>query len=1069
MRYLFQNVHKSRKTVHDLLDSRQNSTDILFIQEAPINFIHKVPSATNPEGDDLKGPVHHKAWQCIDRQLTFDDSAVAIYLNKCIMTTHQAIVNDSIEIHKDVLVVQVTNNKLRNMDFTLINVYNRPGSGNRALNSLLQVVPTITNIAVVQGDFNLHSPLWDERISRGSGLTTELFNNLSDCSLNLVNDEGSPTWTNGKGSFSVIDLLFCNDRLVALDPLLDVSLDNRGRSDHALISFIFGRQVPRLGCPFIVKDSEEEDSWCDLVGGLLSALTDFVTKDNVEDTCAFLVHEMTNKWSELAKTPLTSRPHSQLWWNNQCHIHRDVYNATRSPDDLRLYNAVTRKARNAFFDDKLREMSANKKPWEGVRWTRPRPPPSFTTIVTDGRNVTSTEELFDVMHAQFSKASTRHLDPNVAATLIDATPQFHKRESMPISSAEVREALSDTSDSSSPGPDKITWRILKKATWINGVIEGLASLYNCSVESGIWPDWFKSSESVIIPKPNKPNYTIPKVYRPISLLNTVGKLLTKIIANCMQFDAVAYGLLHPGQCGGIRKHATIDAGVVLASFITNTKEAGLHTTACTFDISQFFLSLDHRVTALILTRLGFDDKLVTLLGSYFRDQTTFYRWDSATSKPYDFSVGTPQGDCISPVLSALYLSITLKASVPIPFPPPNVRSLFFVDDGLLYAASRSLKQNASRIERKLQEVTTALACIGLYIEADKTELIHFPGYVLAGTGPRHAEILNRPSITVNDGNSTFVVKPKDCIRYLGFYFSSTLDWNAHIRFYFNRAFSTIRAFKMLGSSIRGLDTLQCRNAYQACVLSVLTYGLPLWYAPNGKGVSRHIRLIAKVHSYATQWITGAFRTTPNGAKEMIAGLPPLITILNQRFHGYRARIVTLPPAHILVATMNNKWTNPAYSHVSPKTRPSHLPSDDPFKRLCTHLVREQFEYFADVQQPGRRCVDLFPGCVVIDTSSPKKASKFFKAWVRNLKTETQTLHSLQDLVVYTDGAYHHADNRASYAVCTTWHSTWSDFTDWCPAALSFDSEMRAIEKAIEIITSSNARRTHLFCDNKAAV
>ena len=147
---------------------------------------------------------------------------------------------------------------------------------------------------------------------------------------------------------------------------------------------------------------------------------------------------------------------------------------------------------------------------------------------------------------------------------------------------------------------------------------------------------------------------------------------------------------------------------------------------------------------------------------------------------------------------------------------------------------------------------------------------------------------------------------------------------------------------------------------------------------------------------------------------MIAGLPPLITILNQRFHGYRARIVTLPPTHILVATMTNKWTNPAYSHVSPKTRPSHLPSNNPFKHLRTHLVWEQFEFLADIQQPSRRCIDIFPGRVTIDTSSPKKASKLFKAWVENLKTETQTLHSSQDLIVYTDGAYHHSDNRASF-------------------------------------------------------
>ena len=596
------------------------------------------------------------------------------------MTTHQAIINDSPMIHKDVLVIQVTNNKLKNIDFTLINVYNRPGSGNRAVLSLLQVVPTITNIAIIQGDFNLHSPLWDERITKGSGLATELFNDLSDCSLNLVNDEGDPTWTNGKGSYSVIDLLFCNDWLVALDPLLDVSFDDRGRSNHALISLIFGRQIPWPGRPFILKDSEEEDSWCDLVGSLLSTLTGFVNNGNIEDTCNFLTRKMMTKWAELAKTPVTSRPHSQSWWNDQCRIHRDTYNATRSPDDLKLYNAVTRKVRNAFFDDKLREMSANKKPWEGVRWTRPRPPPSFTTIIVDNRNIASTEELFDVMHAQFSKASSRRLDIDAAVALIGTTPQFNRRGFPLISAAEVREALNDTSDTSSPSPDKITWHILKKAMWINGAIEGLAALYSCVVESGTWPSWFKLSECVIIPKPNKPNYTIPKAYRPISLLNTVGKLLTKIIANRMQFDAAAHNLLHPGQCRGIRKHATIDAGVVLASFITNAKEAGLHMTACMFDISQFFPSLDHRVTALVLTRLGFDYKLVTLMGSYFRDRTTFYRWDSATSRLYDF--GRTLLTCICLTCSTLYFTGFVLAarslSAPRSFYPSMFRFFLFI-------------------------------------------------------------------------------------------------------------------------------------------------------------------------------------------------------------------------------------------------------------------------------------------------------------------------------------------------------------------------------------------------------
>ena len=45
--YAFQNVQKSRKTMHDLLESLKNSVDFLFIQETPINFVRKLPSVTS--------------------------------------------------------------------------------------------------------------------------------------------------------------------------------------------------------------------------------------------------------------------------------------------------------------------------------------------------------------------------------------------------------------------------------------------------------------------------------------------------------------------------------------------------------------------------------------------------------------------------------------------------------------------------------------------------------------------------------------------------------------------------------------------------------------------------------------------------------------------------------------------------------------------------------------------------------------------------------------------------------------------------------------------------------------
>ena len=161
MRYLFQNTHKSRKTVHDLLDSRRNAIDILFIQEAPVNFVRKVPSATDPDGEDLVGPVIHRAWVCVDRRLAFPDSAIAIYINKHMTANYQLFPVEKSHIHQDVLFLHLKHNFLRGHDFTVCNVYNRPGARNAAVTSFMQALPSFTNLAVVEGDFNLHSPLWD--------------------------------------------------------------------------------------------------------------------------------------------------------------------------------------------------------------------------------------------------------------------------------------------------------------------------------------------------------------------------------------------------------------------------------------------------------------------------------------------------------------------------------------------------------------------------------------------------------------------------------------------------------------------------------------------------------------------------------------------------------------------------------------------------------------------------------------------------------------------------------------------------------------------------------------------
>ena len=685
IRYAFQNVQKSRKTMHDLLETLKNSIDFLFIQESPIHFVRKVPSTTSELGDDLIGPVIHRNWQCVDKRASQADSQVAIYVNSRFTAQYQLFPVLDPSIDTNVLILCVRHNLCCSDYFHLVNVYNRPGSRHSAIESLLRITPTLSNIAIIQGDFNLHSPLWDPAFSSHSGLGEWLFNTMLDLQLNLANDDGDATWTNRQGASSVIDLLFYHDVLTRISPQVLIELEGRGCSDHAILFLAFDKQIPHWGRPYIARDSEEEAAYLqDLASAVVAnAGLDPESAGNNIMSAASLA------WANHSKLPrIDSNPNS--WWTDTCQLAKDKYLLQRTHANLNAYNATTKAARQAHFMHKIELMSENNAPWEGIRWTKPRAPPKFSIIQNNGAPVLSMPALFDLMHDHFSSAST-HAPPSDA--FLDSLPQLPVRDWPKISTQEIGDMLKLTSNSSAPGPDSIMWHHLKQIFDMEGVSDAITLFYNNICDHGIWPSWFKESVSVIIPKLKKADYTIPKAYRPIALLNTMGKLLTKVLVNRMQFDAAAHSLLHEGQCGGIRKHATIDAGIVLLDFINMNRERGWHTSVCAIDVAQFFPSLNHMAVTQVLGKLGFSETLTNLMASDFIGRQTVYRWDSASLVPYPFSFGTPQGDCLSPIISALFLSVAIKHVFPPSLIPKPTRCLFFVDDSALYTASPSLATN----------------------------------------------------------------------------------------------------------------------------------------------------------------------------------------------------------------------------------------------------------------------------------------------------------------------------------------------------------------------------------------
>jgi len=151
------------------------------------------------------------------------------------------------------------------------------------------------------------------------------------------------------------------------------------------------------------------------------------------------------------------------------------------------------------------------------------------------------------------------------------------------------------------------------------------------------------------------SYDSPKAFRSIILLNTMGKLIEKVIGDRLQFHMVSNNFIHQSQLGRLKFKSTSDAGVALTYFICMGWVKNLSTSTLTFNISQFFPSLNHHLLSLILGKAGLNICVVKFFSNYLVERKTYYFWNNFSLPSFNINVGVGQGLALSPILSALYL------------------------------------------------------------------------------------------------------------------------------------------------------------------------------------------------------------------------------------------------------------------------------------------------------------------------------------------------------------------------------------------------------------------------------
>ena len=170
----------------------------------------------------------------------------------------------------------------------------------------------------------------------------------------------------------------------------------------------------------------------------------------------------------------------------------------------------------------------------------------------------------------------------------------------------------------------MSWRYWKSIIKNNECLSKIINIANACINLGHWPKYFKISTTVIIPKPNKTSYDNLKAFRPIVLLNTLGKLIEKVIAERIQFTVTSNNFIYPSQLSGLKFKSTSDAGIALMHIIWSGWSKGRSTSTLAFDISQFFPSINYWLLVLILEKVGLSPKVMNFFVNYLVQRSTEY-------------------------------------------------------------------------------------------------------------------------------------------------------------------------------------------------------------------------------------------------------------------------------------------------------------------------------------------------------------------------------------------------------------------------------------------------------------
>lgn len=830
---------------------------------------------------------------------------------------------------------------------TLFNIYN-DGNHNDTLKQIERFHDTHRDIVehveageahvVWVGDFNRHHPHWDDpndtRLFTNEAIKAAdvLIEVVASLGLDLALPSGLPTHLhNVTKKWTRLDQVFLSDH--SFDLLISCDTETRFRStktDHLPIITTLNLAIP-ISPPTTFRNFRDVDwsEFHDNLSGRLSSLdapSPIRNQERLNASCDTLTETILDTVKDcVPSTVLCAK--SKRWWTkeltqmrrNMNKLGRQSYKLRNNPahpthkehtDAEKLYDRTLERTKRQHWRDWL-ERAEDPDIWSIHKYTSQPSTDGARARIPALKHKRGNAELTATTNTEKAQALAKSFFPAKPADPEDAAgftypPACCKPDQ--VTKEQILLHIRKLKPYKAPGPDGIPNIVLMRCADL--LVDRLLYIYKAMLERNLHYSPWKSFTTVVLRKPGKPRYDVPKAYRPIALLNTMWKVLAAIVAEQLTYYSERYNLLPAHHFGGRPGRSTTDAVHLLVHNIKNSWRKGNVTSVLFLDVEGAFPNAVPRRLVHNLRKRRIPRRYVSFIEGMLEGRSTHLKFDDHISDTIEIDNGIGQGDPLSMVLYQFYNADILD----IPS-MANEAALAYVDDALILAsapdfdATHNILNNMMTREGGIYDWSTTH---NSPLEHSKLALIDFAHR--NNSKPRQNLIL--PNVTIEPSQST---------KYLGILIDQHLNWKAQHAYTIEKGTKWTLQIRRITRPSWGITPKYARRLYIGVALPRILYGVDVWCGPpmnthtevKNLGTSRIINKLTSTQRSGTLAVTGGLRTSPTDALDACAFLLPLSLTIERWSLRAAVRLASSPPEHPLYKPVKHASSRNAKRHRSP--------------------------------------------------------------------------------------------------------------------------------------------------------